>query len=212
METNEHIDWKELDEKDKSYTVRVLNFFHFRRNRLHRSWKREEVLTWELIRALDILPKDYFLREFLLTIKDKNKRLSIIDFLLKKINNLEIISYPNLGFKGIKRNSASDIGIKSGKNCLWIEVKTNLIDESELQKQIKIQKDSPDLCSNKNFDVIALIPSNQKYIGPSIFWKDVIKSFKNAELKLQKDWGNNVINGYLKISQELIKRIEARDI
>ncbi|OGA33426.1 MAG: hypothetical protein A3G80_06190 [Betaproteobacteria bacterium RIFCSPLOWO2_12_FULL_62_13b] len=55
LENNEKAAWDKLQATQKSFVVRVLNWFHFRPTRIARSWVREEVLTWEFLRALKVL-------------------------------------------------------------------------------------------------------------------------------------------------------------
>ena len=58
---NENATWVTLDKTQKSYAVLVLYWFHFRPKDLAHSWTREEVLTWEFLHALKILPLRVFL-------------------------------------------------------------------------------------------------------------------------------------------------------
>lgn len=57
--------WAEADQWLKSYVVKILHWFHYRPGRLKASWKQEEVLAWELLRALDVLPQRLLLRPLL---------------------------------------------------------------------------------------------------------------------------------------------------
>src|SRR3972149_65635 len=123
MEFNEKKDWENLDGGEKSFTVKVLNWFHFRKT--NRSWLKEETITWELIRLLEIIPSEFFLRNFLIKIKEKNPPIKkIIDSLINELDTVKIESYPYLGLDGTKKKSRSDIGIETKNFGLWIEVKT----------------------------------------------------------------------------------------
>ncbi|MFH1311053.1 MAG: hypothetical protein ABIH65_01465 [Nanoarchaeota archaeon] len=208
-ETNESKDWKKLDEKEKSYTVRVLNWFHFRTNR--QSWLKEETITWELVRLLQIIPYEYLLKNFLIKIKEKNTSISkIIDLIISEINNAKIEPYPYLRLKGNKNKSRSDIEIKTDNSCLWIEVKTQLIKEKLLLNQINKQINSPNFIKNKNKAIIVLIPENQEYSKEKITWREIFiileESYKSIKSK-----NNKILRGYELMLEEIINRIRLRN-
>lgn len=121
--------WDEkIDKRNKSYLTSVLHFFYYRKNKLEKSWEKEEVLTWEFIRALDILPEQYFLNKFLSLTKNKIDFASdCISYLQHRDDPIEIKEYLRLGLSGRKRTAASDIEISTEKACLWIEAKTTPI-------------------------------------------------------------------------------------
>lgn len=205
--------WKKLGEAEKSYTVRVLSFFHYRRNRIGQSWKREEVITWELIRALDILPRQFFLKELLEYIKENKKELApVIEKLLENPNEVFIVPFPKLNLTGNKKNSASDIGLSYKDTTLWIEAKTVKIKESDLEKQILIQtKALSEINGGLNFGVIALIPGGQKGSATSFYWSDMQKIFERGLSKMEQACKDKtLINGYKIIAEELINRINSR--
>ena len=212
-EVNERKLWDQLDAGNKSYTVRVMNFFHYRRNRIGQSWKREEVLTWELIRALEILPKEFFLVELLLYIKQSKKKLAhIAEELLKEPINVKVVAYPKLNLLGNKQNSASDIELSLGDCKLWIEAKTALITKEELSRQIEIQKKAlARINNNSKYAVIALIPNNQDCDTPFMRWSELLKIFETALNKMEDKYkGGPIIAGYRMMAEELIGRISSR--
>lgn len=213
-EVNEKKLWDRLDKNSKSYTVRVLNFFHYRRNRIGQSWKREEVLTWELIRALDVLPKNYFLKELLEYIVENKKELApVAKNLIKKLDKICIIPYPKLNLSGNKKNSASDIELSYKNIKLWIEAKTVPIRKEELRKQILSQTEALSKINNgSNFGVIALIPETQESTTVFLYWSDMKKIFEKALYKIEHNYQNDIdlIRGYQIIAKELINRIQSR--
>ena len=210
---NEKKLWDNLANENKSYTVKVLNFFHFRRNRINQSWRREEVITWELIRALDVLPRKYFLAELLKFVRDNNESLNYIaGQLLKNPNGISIVAYPKLNLKGNKKNSASDIELSYNGITLWIEAKIFVIKKEDLTTQIKNQKNAlKKICNGQDYGIIALTPKNQSNQTDYIYWQDIKNIFKKALNNLEKDHKNSpqLIDGYKKIADELINRIEA---
>lgn len=213
-QVNEKKLWDKLDENSKSYTVKVLNFFHYRRNRIGQSWKREEVITWELIRAIDILPRKYFLQGLLEYIKNNKKELALASGkLLANVDEVDVVSYPKLNLPGNKRNSASDVQLSSNNSVLWIEAKTVVIKEDDLGKQIMTQTTALEkMYGGKSFGVIALILEGQKCNKVSIYWSDLRKIFEKALYAMQKDYKNDdkLIRGYTLIAEELINRISVR--
>ena len=212
--SNEKVLWDKLDERNKSYNVRVLNYFHYRRNKIGQSWKREEVLTWELIRALDVLPKQYFLSELIKFIKNNKPELSLIsEKILKNIEEANIIPYPRLGLSGNKRNCASDIEISTKNTRLYIEAKTAIVKKSELYEQIRFQRNAfKKMNKNSEFGIIALIVKSQEYDNIYLTWEDVKNVLEDGLQKMENDYKNNfhIIEGYKKIFRELIERISSR--
>ena len=213
-EINEKKLWDKLDENSKSYTVRVLNFFHYRRNKIGQSWKREEALTWELIRALDTLSKNYFLKELLRYIIENKKELaSVAENLIEKPNEVCVIPYPKLNLPGNKINSASDMELSYKNTKLWIEAKTTPIRKEELREQILTQTNALSKINNgSNFGVIALIPKTQESSTVFLYWSDLRKIFDKALYKMENDYKNDsdLIRGYKTIAEELINRIQSR--
>jgi len=213
-EINEKKLWDKLDENSKSYTVRVLNFFHYRRNKIGQSWKREEALTWELIRALDTLPKNYFLKELLRYIIENKKELaSVAENLIEKPNEVYVIPYPKLNLPGNKKNSASDMELSYKNTKLWIEAKTTPIRKEELREQILTQTNALSKINNgSNFGVIALIPKTQESSTVFLYWSDLRKIFEKALYEMENNYKNDsdLIRGYKTIAEELINRIQSR--
>src|SRR5436853_6093421 len=109
---NEFARWKQLTEGQKSFAVQLLHFFHYRPRCVGRSWTREEVLTWELYRALTLLPRTILLVPFLRLCADAVWTAKpAISELLADPDAIRVVAYPRLNLSGNKRNCASDIGL-----------------------------------------------------------------------------------------------------
>ena len=123
---NEFARWKQLTEGQKSFAVQLLHFFHYRPRCVGRSWTREEVLTWELYRALTLLPRTILLVPFLRLCADAVWTAKpAISELLADPDAIRVVAYPRLNLSGNKRNCASDIGLcRLDDPRLWVEIKT----------------------------------------------------------------------------------------
>ena len=199
--------WDALDNRSKSYSVKLLHFWWYRNKMIHKSWTREEVLDWELIRALDVLPREYYLKDFLLLINERAPMLSEpIKGLVKEPEKVQIVSFPKMYSKG---NSASDIEFKSGDSVLWLEAKTDpkYVDENQIKEQKKTLSEKRGVKSG----LVLLIPTdypNKK--EPHITWPEVARCFERVNARLREDFkGNKIIRGYIDISNELINRIDS---
>jgi len=209
MEHNEKREWDNLNSENKSYTTNVLHCFTYRPKWIRKSWIKEEVITWELIRALEILPRIYFLKNLLVLINKKNPSCSnICNNLINDLDKIKIEPYPRRGEKGIEYKQKSDIELSFGDNCLWIEAKVGLWNKEDIVREIRGEKDSPNLNKYQNNEIIALLPESQDYDGLRISWREISKSFEKANKTLESDFKDiSIIPGYLKISRELIGRI-----
>jgi hypothetical protein len=65
IEENEPTAWAAMPHGQRSFVVRLLHFLHFRPRLLAKSWRGEEVLTWELLQCLHVLPRSLFLAPLL---------------------------------------------------------------------------------------------------------------------------------------------------
>ncbi|MFA5887573.1 MAG: hypothetical protein WC852_02595 [Candidatus Nanoarchaeia archaeon] len=198
----------ETDKRNGSYLVTVLNFFHFRQGKLRRSWYHEEPLVWELIRALDILPRNIFINEFLLLFHNTPcKNSFLINKLREQADSLIIEGDFKLGYLGRKQNIATDICITNKQYYLLIEAKIKNLKEKKLKEQIQKEQNSP-FCKKNKCCVIALLPNKEANIV-SITWDDVITALDKSEEKLKSNFKEEIIKGYLKMILELRNRIHA---
>jgi len=209
---NEVDAWGRLSIKQKSFVVRVLNWFHFRRPQIGKSWTREEVLTWEMLRALTILPRRVFLGPLLEEIGQRSPSLQILtQHLLAKLGSVEIDEYPSLKLPGALQNRRSDIGLRHPDGTrLWLEAKTFAVSLKDLHKQLADQQKAISLlCDKKASQVIALVPSVDRHLAwPSIRWAEVAKVLQEAQQRL--DGTRSVagdMDGYKLVARELCDRI-----
>ncbi len=204
--------WADADNRQKSYLVQVLHWFHYRPTRLRASWKQEEVITWELIRALDVLPQSLFLHLLLNRISLLNDHADAVVRSLGK-GRINVTPYPSLELTGSKRNCRSDIGLGlDGRSTIWIEAKTASFKASDLESQLRQQElsmrsqmpDTPKL-------LITLLPARRALnTFPNLSWDDVLAALRSFERDLvaaipQSD----LSNGYRLLAVELAERIES---
>lgn len=198
----------ETDKRNASYLVTVLNFFHFRHGRLCRSWYHEEPLVWELIRALDILPRNSFMKEFLSLFHNVPcKNSFIIDKLKEQAGSLIVEGDFNLCCLGQKRNNAIDICIGNKRYYLLIEAKIEILKEKKLKAQLLKYQHSP-FCKKNQYCILALLPVKDPNI-PCITWKDVVTALNKSEIMLRTNFKSDISAGYLKMLNELKDRINA---
>ena len=159
---NEFRRWADLAENQKSYTVQVLHWFHYRPNAIGRSWTREEVLTWETVRALDLLPRDLFLRPLLGELASSNGSVhTCASLLAARHEEIAVHAFPSMGITGPKRNRRSDIGLETPGAVLWIEAKTTHIKISALVGQLQDQANALRvLADGRAHAVAALLPDD----------------------------------------------------
>ena len=204
--------WASVDERQKSFVVQVLHWFHYRPTRLRASWTQEEVLTWELVRALDLLPQRLFLRPLL------DQIASLSEEAKAAVRHLDgarvrITPYPTLGLGGGKRNCKSDIGLgRDGEQpCIWIQAKTASFKPADLDRQLRLQESAmaqlmPDACRL----LITLVPA-QRALGdfPNISWEDVCTALQSCEGELARLADSDLSYGYRALAGELRQRIES---
>lgn len=214
-EHNEKTAWDELADGQKSFAVRMLHWFSYRPRAVARSWMREEVLTWELLNALKVLPRRVCLVPLLETIAFRNSACkSIIDHLLPAEPDLIIDEYPRLCLTGALRNRRSDIGLRHPDGTqLWLEAKTVRMTKQagrDLEQQLKDQQEAlTRISGDKPSCVVALLAGDDAVDGfAAISWQDIAELFEKARAALASQ--NNVsgdMNGYLLMISELRDRI-----
>ena len=174
---NENQEWLALPDSQKSYSVSLLNFFHYRRPRIAGSWTREETLTWELFLGIRLLPRELFLQQLLVLVAQALPvENPLVPELLRSIDVLTITNSPSLGLQGNKRNSCSDLGIGAPSGAvIWFEAKTAPITTRALMAQLKTQRSAlVDLARSPHAEVIALLPAAQtKPEWPTITWRQI---------------------------------------
>lgn len=204
--------WADADARQKSYVVQILHWFHYRPTRLKASWKQEEVLTWELIRAFDVLPQNLFLHPLLQRLAPHSSQLGAVVRSLGK-GRIRITPYPSLELKSSKRNCKSDIGLGlDGRPTIWIEAKTASFRASDLEAQLRQQEASMALLlPDSPKALITLLPTPRALdTFPNLSWDDVLAvlgSFEHDVAALIPDPGASY--GYRLLASELARRIES---
>jgi hypothetical protein len=104
--------WKEARAGQKSFLVEVPYWYHFRAPALRGSWRTEEALTWELIRALQLPPRPVLLAPLLRRmVQLGGDVLAATGPLLE--TEVEIVPYPSLGYVGERQNCRSRSPLRS---------------------------------------------------------------------------------------------------
>ena len=175
---NEFGRWMQLTEGQKSFAVQLLHFFHYRPRCVGRSWTREEVLTWELYRALTLLPRTILLVPFLRLCADAVWTAKpAISELLADPDAIRVVAYPRLNLSGNKRNCASDIGLcRLDDPRLWVEIKTATVPAAVLSSQLRLQRARlRELAKSSSVAVIPLVPAGQRVASePALRWAQVL--------------------------------------
>lgn len=214
MESKETDLWLAADPRQKSHLVNVLHWFNFRPDRLRGSWKHEEVLTWELLRALEILPERLFCRPILehLGSLDPAAQPAVQYVLQSPV--IQISPYPSLELRGGKRNCRSDIGlgVAGERPNIWIEAKTAPFTEAKLREQLDQQSEAmASLLKGTPGLLATLLPGPRALADyPNLSWNVVVDTLKSCISALAKlPHAQDVLHGYVRIAQELIGRIQS---
>lgn len=204
--------WADADRRQKSYVVQILHWFHYRPTRLKASWKQEEVLTWELARALDVLPQSLFLRPLLRRIAALSSQA---DATVRSLGEgrINVTPYPSLELSGSKRNCKSDIGLGlDGRPTIWIEAKTASFRASDLEVQLRQQESSMALLMPDIHKVlITLLPTPRALdTFPNLSWDDVLVVLRSFEHEITSAIPqSDLSHGYRLLALELAERIES---
>ncbi len=205
--------WAEADTRQKSFVVQVLHWFHYRPTRLRASWKQEEVLTWELIRAFEILPQSIFLQPLLERIATRSTRAQVAITPLLGRDRVEVTPYPSLGLSGGKRNCKSDIGLgQNGQPTVWIEAKTAKFKESDLRAQLQQQESSMSvLMPDRPTVLVTLLPESRALdTFPNLSWDDVLAALHVCGNEVAASIQSPDLSyGYREMVRELSERIES---
>ena len=197
----------------RSYLVEVLHWFHYRTPALKRSWAREEALTWELLRAFEILPQTLFLRPLLHAIGElSSDAAAAADFLLDS-SPLQVFRYPSLKLSGNKRNCRGDIGFGvAGLPSVWLEAKTAKFQPEKFRIQLAQQREAMDGMSGGRPSVlVTLLPAPWALDHTSnLSWQRVREVLENGFSALQQELPDSGLRyGYEVLARELIQRIDS---
>jgi len=200
LKDNENKHWKNLAEGQKSFAVQLLHYFHYRPRLTLKSWTREEVLIWELWHALEILPRNIFLKRILDACVSTNGIVMI---------HVTVEPYPNLGLGGNKRNSRSDIEFcLNGKPWIWLEAKTTPVSLKKLSRQLAIQRSAP---THPTF-VIPLVPDTQLLDSEiALRWNTIKTILQQTIDELTSNPAGELLEGQINVATELYKRITTHE-
>jgi hypothetical protein len=204
--------WAKTCPEQRSFLVEVLHWFHYRPAALKKSWAREEVLTWELLRALEILPQQYFTHPLVQKISSLGRLAHDSATPLLGLERIVVTRYPTLGLLGGKRNCKSDIGLGNAEfPTIWIEAKTAKFKPEDLREQLHQQATAmKDLYPQAQTVLVTLVPKSRSLEEfPNISWDDVA-SVMVSGINLLEESGLpfDIAYGYRTIARELIDRIE----
>jgi|GEM_PF-2066605 len=204
--------WRAVDTRQKSHLVNVLHWFHYRPRRLFAAWRQEEVLTWELIHAMEILPQRLFVRRLLEGLDGSITRPAIRQVLGS--SDIEVTPYPSLELRGGKRNCRSDIGLglPHERPNIWIEAKTARFTDARLREQLDQQyRAMAALLKNTPYALVTLLPAQRTITGyPNLSWDivaDALQSCLSDLARLLPD--EDMARGYTRIATELVDRIQS---
>lgn len=203
--------WKTTFPEQRSFLVEVFHWFHFRLPALKRSWAREEVMTWELLHALETLPQSLFLRPILGHIAGLSDEANKAIAPLLASSNITITRYPSLKLHGVKKNCKSDIGFGlSDGPTVWVEAKTASFREVELREQLEQQRQAlTTLLPSTPTAIVTLLPFGFELSGvANIDWRTLAKFFETGVTALRAALPvDDYRIGYEKMAVELIQRI-----
>jgi hypothetical protein len=209
---NEVSAWSATVPGQRSFVVRLLHWFHFRPAQLSRSWKKEEVLTWELLQCLHLLPRSCFLGPLLSQIElAAPETVTVVARLKSNLGAVEIDEYPSLGLNGHLQNRRADIGFCLRPSpVLWVEAKTLETSLQDLHQQLSDEYDA--LCSLPGISMarlVALLPSRQPHPAwPSIYWSDIVAVLDGCRKQLLSlSLDPDISRGYVLLAGELRDRI-----
>jgi hypothetical protein len=204
--------WLETVPEHRSFLVEALHWFHYRPAALKRSWAREETLTWELLRAFEILPQSIFQRPFLEHLATLSPETNRAVAPLLAAGQVTVTKYPSLKLAGLKRNCRSDIGfgLEDGAT-VWIEAKTAPFNKAELRVQvIQQQKALAKIFPETPIAIITLLPWNIALPGiANIAWSYMADLLKQSVAALRKVLPDEFRAGYEHIALELLGRIRS---
>jgi len=212
-EDTENAHWRATTPEQRSYLVEALHWFHYRTPALKRSWTREETLTWELLRALEILPESFFLRPMVQAIGQLSGESRAAVEPLLALPRISVFRYPSLKLKGNKRNCCGDIGFGDGDlPTVWIEAKTARFQPAKLEAQLAQQRAAMGaMLNNRPSILVTLLPSAWALDEvPNLSWVAVRNVFETGLAQLRRALHDeNLCKGYESLAIELIQRVDS---
>lgn len=205
--------WSDTLPEQRSFLVEVLHWFHYRPRALKRSWSREEVLTWELIRALELLPQRFFAIPLLAHLAELSPESRAAISPLLTAERVTISRYPSLRLAGTKRNCRSDIGIGlTTSPTVWIEAKTARFKVDALRSQLLQQQSALAAIYPNTPTVLATLLPDAKALDdfPNVSWNSVCTILESGMRSLQATITDSDLTlGYIVLARELTDRIRS---
>jgi hypothetical protein len=211
-EDKETYHWERAPKAAKSFLVCAFHQQHFKPSNLKKSWTKEEPLTWELYRALELLPRRCFLLPFLNAVAGASAAAtSVVEELVRDLDQLRLSAFPSMGLGGNKRNRRADLGVGFLNDPrLWIEVKTRRFAPEELRQQLIDEEQAlRRLTDGGLVAVVALVPESfRTKVRKSLSWKTVHTLFQRGVVRLSTaDVPKDVLRGHFICAEELVGRI-----
>lgn len=206
--------WRTADQRQKSHLLNVLHWFNYRPDRLRASWKHEEVLTWELLRALEILPQRLFARRILDYLGSLSPAAKSAARHVLQASVVQVTPYPSLELRGGKRNCRSDIGLglPHERPSIWIEAKTARFNEVKLWDQLDQQSNAmASLLKGIPCVLVTLLPGHRGIVDyPNLSWDTLVEILESCVSDLAKlPCDQDLLRGYARMAEELIGRIQS---
>ncbi len=206
-------EWLATKLEQRSFLVQVLHWFHFRPARLERSWVSEEVLTWELLRTLELLPQSVFLTPLLQVVSALSPEAQRAVSPLLAVGRIKVFQYPSLQMEGLKKNCRSDIGFGLPLGpTVWLEAKTASFNANTFRQQLDQQRKA----LSSQFPtvptaLITLLPDRDALPEvPNLSWGSVSTALRTAIEKLSATGLiDDIRYGYERLAIELANRIES---
>lgn len=202
--------WHGTTPEQRSFLGQVLHWFHFRPRALKGAWMLEEPLTWELYRALDLLPRTLFVNPLLSQLGELDLAVEAAVAPLLSCQDLVITPYPSLGLTGAKSNCRSDLGFGIGSSPrLWIEAKTAPFRNLDILEQLRAQQLAlQSLSPSEKIAVVALVPSKSILRDwPSLPWRALAESLEFGLVRLRGAIAEAELrSGYERLATEMIGR------
>lgn len=211
---NEKVNYENAPTEAKSFLVQVLHWHHFRPRTLKNSWTKEEPLTWELFRALDLLPRRMFLARFLRAVAAcETSAARAVAALTHSPDDVVVEPFPLLRLPGNKAKRRADIGfgLSDGPH-LWIEVKVRSGDVGSLRRQLDDEREAlRDISPHEPTAVVAVVPQSLVEAFPdALSWYRVCDCLTDGLADLSSQGlPHDIISGYERLATEMLARVQS---
>ena len=210
---NEKVNYENAPTEAKSFLVQVLHWHRFRPQTLKNSWTKEEPLTWELFRALDLLLRRMFLARFLRAVAAcETSAAKAVAALTHSPDDVVVEPFPLLRLPGNKAKRRADIGFGlSDGPRLWIEVKVRGGDVGSLRRQLDDERKAlRDISPHEPTAVVAVAPhSLVETLPDALSWGRVCDCLTDGLADLSHpELPRDIVSGYQRLATELLHRVQ----